>query len=97
MRVFIDANNKFIGKFALTELLSVPRQASLEQHLMTKPVVLNHAASVLKAMEIASNFVGETIPVVNEKNGLLVGVVSEANIFDAYLATQSRVHNLEHG
>jgi hypothetical protein len=27
----------------------------------------------------------------------MVGVVSEADIFDAYLATQSRVHDLEHG
>ena len=27
----IDADNKFIGKFALTELLPVPRQSSLEQ------------------------------------------------------------------
>ena len=61
----------------------MPRQASLEQHLMTKPVMLNHDASVLQAMEVASNFVGETIPVVNEENGLMVGVVSEANIFDA--------------
>ena len=48
-------------------------------------------------MEIASNFVGETIPVVNEENGHMIGVVSEANIFDAYLTTQSQVHNLEHG
>ena len=48
-------------------------------------------------MEVASNFVGETIPVVNEENGCIVGVVSEANIFDAYLATQSRIQDLEHG
>ena len=38
----IDTSKKFIGKFALTELLSAPRQASLEQHLMTDPVMLNH-------------------------------------------------------
>ena len=36
----IDADNKFIGKFALTELLAVPSQASLEQCLMTDPVML---------------------------------------------------------
>jgi CIC family chloride channel protein len=59
--------------------------------------VLNHDASVLQAMEVASNFVGETIPVIQQENGRMVGVVSEADIFDAYLATQSRVHDLEHG
>ena len=93
----IDAEGKFIGKFALTELLSVPQQGALEQHLMTNPVRLNYVASILQAMEVASNFVGETIPVVDEENGRMVGVVSEANIFDAYLTTQSRVRELEHG
>ena len=92
----IDAGNKFIGKFALTELLAAPRQVSLEQCLMTDPVMLDHAASVLQAMEVASNFVGETIPIINEETGLMIGVVSEANIFDAYLTTQSQVHDLEH-
>jgi len=92
----IDADNKFIGKFALTELLSAPRQASLERHLITDPVMLNHSASILQAMEVASNFVGEAIPIINQETGLMIGVVSEANIFDAYLTTQSQVHDLEH-
>jgi len=92
----MDDDAKFIGKFALPELLSAPRQAALAQHLVTDPVVLNHDASVLQAMEVASNFVGETIPVIHHESGQIVGVVSEADIFDAYLATQSRVHDLEH-
>ena len=92
----MDDDAKFIGKFALPELLSAPRQAALVQHLVTDPVVLNHDASVLQAMEVASNFVGETIPVIHHESGQIVGVVSEADIFDAYLATQSRVHDLEH-
>ena len=93
----VSSDKKFIGKFALPELLPVSPQGLLVKHLMIDPVVLSHDASVLQAMEVASNFVGETIPVINHENGRLVGVVSEANIFDAYLATQSRVHDLEHG
>lgn len=92
----MSADKKFIGKFVLPELLSASRHSELEEQLMNDPVVLNHDVSVLQAMEIASNFVGETIPVINHKNGLLVGVVSEADIFDVYLATHSRVRDLEH-
>ena len=93
----IGDDTKFIGKFSLPELLSAPRQAELAKHLVANPVLLNHDASVMQAMEVASNFVGETIPVIQQENGRMVGVVSEADIFDAYLATQSRVHDLEHG
>ena len=93
----IDADHQFIGKYALHELLSAPRQSGLVQYLVTDPVILDQDASILQAMEVASNFVGESIPVIQRENGRIVGVVSEADIFSAYLATQSRVHALEHG
>ena len=77
-------------------LLDAPPKASIKKYLMHDPVYLSHDASLLQAMEIASNFVGETIPVVNNENRQLLGVVSEGDIFNAYLVTQSRVHDLEH-
>ena len=92
----IGEEKSFIGKYALTMLLNAPPEASVKKYLLQDPVFLNHDASLLQAMEIASDFVGETIPVVNKENGQLVGVVSEGDIFNAYLTTQSRVHNLEH-
>jgi CIC family chloride channel protein len=51
----------------------------------------------MQAIEVASDFVGETIPVVNQNQNKFQGVVSEANIFQAYLTTQSRIRDLEHG
>ena len=88
---------KFIGKCALPSLLRATPNARIADHLAEAPVQLNHDASVMQAMEIASNFIGETIPVVDQATNILIGVVSEADIFDVYLATQSRVHDLEHG
>ena len=49
-----------------------------------------------QAIEVASDFVGEAIPVVNRNTNEFIGVVSEADIFQAYLATQTRIHDLEH-
>jgi hypothetical protein len=51
----------------------------------------------MQAIEVASDFVGEAIPVVNRSRNEFLGVVSEANIFQAYLATQTRIRDLEHG
>ena len=92
----IGDDKKFIGKFSLQGLLVAPELALLKAHLMTEPVLLNHDASIAQAMEVASHFVGETIPVINDENGQIVGVVSEGDIFGAYLTTQSRVRDLEH-
>ena len=92
----VGNDGKFIGKFSLQGLLAAPQLSPLKAHFMAQPVVLNHDASIAQAMEVASHFVGETIPVIHHENGRIIGVVSEADIFGAYLATQSRVRDLEH-
>ena len=92
----VGDDKKFIGKFSLQGLLAAPQLSPLKAHFMAQPVVLNHDASIAQAMEVASHFVGETIPVIHHENGRIIGVVSEADIFGAYLAIQSRVRDLEH-
>ena len=92
----LSGEKKFIGKFLLQELLVVRASSKIDKSLTKNPVCLNHDASVLEAMEVASNFVGETIPVINQSTNQIIGVVSEADIFEAYLSTQSKVHDLEH-
>jgi CIC family chloride channel protein len=93
----IGNDNDFLGKCTLQQLLLAEQGDKLGAHLMTDPVTLNHDASVMQAIEVASDFVGETIPVVNCNRNEFLGVVSEANIFQAYLATQTRIRDLEHG
>ena len=87
----------FLGKCSLQKLLLAHYGDELGMHLITNPVVLNHDASIMQAIEVASDFVGEAIPVVNRNSNKFMGVVSEANIFQAYLATQTRIRDLEHG
>ena len=93
----VGNEKQFIGKISLPLLMQAPRNDRISQHLISNPVKLNHDASVMQAMEIASKFIGETIPVVEQVTNELVGVVSEADIFEIYLATQSRIRDLEHG
>ena len=93
----VGNEKQFIGKISLPFLMQAPRNDRISQHLIANPVKLNHDASVMQAMEIASKFIGETIPVVEQATNELVGVVSEADIFEIYLATQSRIRDLEHG
>jgi len=93
----VGNEKQFIGKISLPLLMQAPTNDRISRHLIANPVKLNHDASVMQAMEIASKFIGETIPVVEQATNELVGVVSEADIFEIYLATQSRIRDLEHG
>ena len=59
-----------------------------------KPLCLNINESVSEAITKASNFVGESIPVVNQTNKM-VGVITEADLFLQYLSVQESISNIE--
>ena len=48
--------------------------------------------SVSEAINKASSFIGESIPVVDDENRLL-GVVTEADLFSEYLSVQENYFN----
>ena len=85
----------FIGKITLNTLLKIPEQSSVLEATERNPNSIKHDASLMQAIEVASGFVGEAIPVVNREQGILIGVVTEGDIFERYLKTQRRIQDLE--
>ncbi|MCG8620828.1 MAG: chloride channel protein [Proteobacteria bacterium] len=83
------------GKLTLHGLLQNPNQ-SLKSCADTKPLVVAHDANLLDAIEVASGFIGESLPVVDSTNGVMLGVIIERQIFTHYLKTQNRITDLEH-
>ena len=91
----LDKDQKFVGKILGTKLdarMAAPAAAFIDQDLLTFTPDL----SLLTAIEQASNFVGESIPIVTSE-GVLVGVVTEADLFAAFLQTQKSITAIEHG
>ncbi len=91
----IDGKDKFHGKLRLHELLSQKAGLPVLPFADSAPISIKHDASLQQAIEVASGFVGESIPVINRKEGTMVGVVTEADLFKLYLSLQHRVADLE--
>ena len=91
----IDSKAKFRGKLRLHELLSQKDGAPVLPLADSAPISIKHDASLQQAIEVASDFVGESIPVINRAEGTMVGVVTEADLFKLYLSLQHRVADLE--
>ena len=64
-----------------------------EDNILVFPTEMN----LLQAIEKATGFVGESIPVIHKQTGKLTGVVSEADMFAAFLSVQKTVTRIEHG
>jgi len=91
----LDLDGRFLGKCKLSEIASVSKTKCVSNFLEKEPVSIKFDASIMQAIEVASTFVGESIPVISRSDGKLAGVVTEADIFTAYMTTQVRINDLE--
>ena len=76
-------------------LINADSKASLATLMLIDPISIKHDASLQQAIEIASGFVGESIPVIDRDSGEMHGIITEADLFNLYLSLQSRIADLE--
>ena len=92
----VDEGSNFIGKFRVIALLDADKEIRLVDFCLRAPIVLSADESVFDAVNIAKNFVGDSMPVLCREKKQLIGVVSEADIFTAYIEVQNQASKVEH-
>ena len=93
----VEGNGTYVGKLFLPQLLKLRPNTKVHTSVMKSETVIPANASMFQAIEIASDFVGEALAVVDTDTNKIVGTVTEADLFQVYLKAQSDVHKLEHG
>ena len=91
----LDNQNSFLGKIIITDIVKQNPDQLAKNFCIDNPLSIKTDASLQQCIEAASEFVGETIPVIDRQTNVLQGVVSEADIFQAYLKLQNNVIDLE--
>jgi CIC family chloride channel protein len=91
---FIDNNKTYLGKINLINLIN---SKSSKAFLLRdkKHIILNPDQSILETIEKLSNFVGESIPIVNIENNKMLGIISENDVLDAYIKLSNEIKNIE--
>ena len=89
-------NNKniLIGKVTLFNAITAGKN-SLENLIDYDPLRIFQDESLSEAMEKASQFVGENIPVVDRESNALLGIMTEGDLFHAVLEVQKKAKALE--
>ena len=91
----LDNKNTFLGKIIITDIVKQNPNQLAKNFCIDNPLSIKNDASLQQCIEAASEFVGETIPVIDRQTNVLQGVISEADIFQAYLKHQNNVIDLE--
>ena len=93
--IVVNQSGEFIGKTNSLSLFNKEGSLSSAEVIDKDCVFIDHDASLQSAMEIASNFVGEVIPIVHSDQNKAVAIISEGAIFQAYLSKQNQTVEME--
>jgi CIC family chloride channel protein len=93
--IVISENHQFVGKIDAIAILNKDPAEKLNKYMDKECIRIFDTDSLSDAMKIASNFVGEFIPVVNSTENMVVGVISENALFSAYIDEQRKIIEME--
>ena len=90
----LSKDNEFIGKIRLIDIVDKKNQ-QITNFLQNKPIILDANLSLLASIKKLSNFVGESIPIIDKENKKLIGIISENDVLAAYLEVSDNINNIE--
>ena len=93
--IVVDEKNEFLGKINSLALFNKEGTIRSAKVIDADCIIIDHTASLQKAMEVASKFVGEIIPVVDSDDNKAVAIITEGAIFQAYLSKQNQTVEME--
>ena len=91
----VDNEKNFLGKVEFMKIVDQDGSLPITDFANLEILTLKHDASLQQAIEIAADFVGESIPIVDQSTGQFQGAVTEGDIFTAYLGIQGQITDLE--
>ena len=84
----LDPKGKLVGKVNLPELLKLKEEEKrLDISNFQNYLSLVNSDTVLDAIDKVKDFVGESIPIVDDK-GKILGIISESDLFNALLMAE---------
>ena len=90
----ISSENKYLGKISLLNLIN-KKETFLLKYIEKNPIVIDPRSKLIFVIKKLSNFVGESIPIVNSKTGDMLGIISENDVLKAYLEISEEINQVE--
>ena len=90
----ISDDNKFISKISLIHLIN-KKGSNLIKYSQPKPLLIDPNSNLIVVIKKLSKFVGESIPIVDNKTHEMIGIISENDVLKAYLDISEEINQIE--
>ena len=92
----ISASGNLLGKLSVHQAVTAGDKL-VKQFCDENPLILKKDDSLQHAMYVVSDFVGESIPIVDGDDRVFLGAITEGDLFTAVIEVQNKVRNQERG
>ncbi len=90
----ISDDNRYIAKISLINLIN-KKSKNLLNYIEKKPLKIDPKSNLIYVIKKLSNFVGESIPIVDKKTHQMIGIISENDVLKAYLEISEEINQIE--
>jgi CIC family chloride channel protein len=91
---FLDDNKIFIGKLRLIDIIN-KKNGVCYKYREKKPILVYNSSSISDSIKILSDFVGESVPVLNKKSNFMIGIISENDVLKSYTEISNDIRTIE--
>ena len=59
------------------------------------PLIIDKNSNVNEVIKTLSDFVGESVPIIDKKDNILLGIISENDVLNSYSEISSEIRSIE--
>jgi len=90
----VSKENKYVGKISLINIVN-KTNPDLIDYIENNPLIIDQKLNLLEAIKSLSEFVGESIPIVDKDTDEMIGIISENDVLGAYLDISEEINQIE--
>jgi len=90
----ISEDNQYLGKVMILDLIS-KNHTEIINYTSKTSLVIDPKTNLLEVIRNLTNFVGESIPIVNKETNEMLGIISENDVLKAYLDISDEINQIE--
>ena len=90
----LSKEGNYLGKINILDLL-ITKNKNIQNCMVKKPLIIEPQSNLLEVIKSLSDFVGESIPIVNKKTNEMIGIISENDVLLAYLEISEEINQIE--
>ena len=91
---FINTDKTYLGKLRLIDIINKDNELCFKYHEKNSIIIYDNL-NINECIKVLTDFVGESVPIIDKSTNTLVGIISENDVLKAYSQISNEIRSIE--